>query len=72
MTYNFRYPSSEHFVDWFRNYYGPTVRAFAALEPEGQNALERDLRELLEERNTSGDETLVVPSEYLEAVAVRR
>ena len=55
MTYNFRYPSSEHFVDWFRNYYGPTVRAFAALEPEGQNALERDLRELLEERNTSGE-----------------
>ena len=63
MTYNFRYPSAEHFVDWFRNYYGPTVRAFAALEPEGQQALER---------NTSGEETLVVPSEYLEAVAVRR
>ncbi len=72
LTYNFRYPSAEHFVDWFRNYYGPTVRAFAALDPEGQDALERDLRELLEERNTSGDETLVVPSEYLEAVAVRR
>ncbi len=72
LMYNFRYPSAEHFVDWFRNYYGPTVRAFAALEPEGQDALERDLRELLEERNTSGDETLVVPSEYLEAVAVRR
>src|ERR671916_1711092 len=68
LTYNFRYPSAEHFVDWFRNYYGPTVRAFAALEPEGQDALERDLRGLLEERNTSGDETLVVPSDYLEAV----
>ena len=71
-TYNFRYPSAEHFVDWFRNYYGPTVRAFAALEPEGQDALARDLRELLEDRNTSGDETIVVPSDYLEAVAVRR
>ena len=71
-TYNFRYPSAEHFVDWFRNYYGPTVRAFAALDPDGQNALERDLRDLLDSRNTSGDETLVVPSDYLEAVAVRR
>ena len=70
-TYNFRYPSAEHFVDWFRNYYGPTVKAFAALEPEGQEALERDLRGLLEDRNTSGDGTLVVPSDYLEAVAVR-
>ena len=71
-TYNFRYPSAAHFVDWFRNYYGPTVRAFAALEPEGQDALARDLRELLEDRNTSGDETIVVPSDYLEVVAVRR
>jgi hypothetical protein len=71
-TYNFRYPSAEHFVDWFRNYYGPTVRAFAALEPEGRDALARDLRELLEDRNTSGDETIVVPSDYLEVVAVRR
>jgi ubiquinone/menaquinone biosynthesis C-methylase UbiE len=71
-TYNFRYPSPEHFVDWFRNYYGPTVRAFAALEPEGQDALARDLKELLEERNVSGDGTLVVPSDYLEMVAVKR
>ena len=71
-TYNFRYPSAEHFVDWFRNYYGPTVRAFAALDAGGQDALARDLRALLEERNVSGDGTLVVPSDYLEAVAVRR
>src|SRR3712207_6468123 len=71
-TYNFRYPSAEHFVDWFRNYYGPTVRAFAALDPDGQNALERDLKALIDERNTSSDGTMVVPSDYLEAVAVRR
>ncbi len=48
------------------------MRAFAALEPEEQYALARDLRELLEDRNTSGDEKIVVPSEYLEVVAVRR
>jgi ubiquinone/menaquinone biosynthesis C-methylase UbiE len=71
-TYAFRYPSAEYFVEYFRNYYGPTVRAFAALEPEGQEALARDLQELLESQNTSGDETLVVRSDYLEAVAVRR
>ena len=47
------------------------MRAFAALEPEGQEALARDLQKLLESRNTSGDETLVVPSDYLEVVAVK-
>jgi ubiquinone/menaquinone biosynthesis C-methylase UbiE len=71
-TYNFRYPSVDHYVGWFREYYGPTVRAFAALDPEGQEALAGDLKELFESRNTSGDATLVAPSDYLEAVAVRR
>jgi ubiquinone/menaquinone biosynthesis C-methylase UbiE len=70
--YNFRYPSADHYVGWFREYYGPTVRAFAALDAEGREALARDLKELCESRNASGDETLVVPSDYLEAVAVRR
>ena len=48
-----------------------TVRAFAALRPEGQEALARDLQELLESRNTPGDETLVVTSNYLKVVAVK-
>jgi hypothetical protein len=71
-TYNFRYPSAEHYVGWFREYYGPTVRAFAALGAEGQDALAADLMELCESRNVSGDGTLVAPSDDLEAVAVRR
>ena len=70
-TYVFRYPSAEYFVEFFRNYYGPTVRAFGALDPEGQDALAQDLRELLDSHDTSGDETLVVPSDYLEVVAVK-
>ena len=71
-TYNFRYPSVEHYVGWFREYYGPTVRAFAALDPEGQEALAADLRELCASRNVADDGTLVAPSDYLEVVAVRR
>ena len=47
------------------------MRAFAALRPEGQEALARDLQELFESRNTPGDETLVVTSDYLEVVAVK-
>lgn len=71
-TYVFRYPSAEYFVEYFRTYYGPTLKAFEALEPMGQEALARDLEELLESHNVSDDGTLVVPSEYLEAVAIRR
>jgi hypothetical protein len=41
--------------------------------PEGkQEALAKDLEELLENRNTSGDATIVVPSDYLKVVAVGR
>jgi ubiquinone/menaquinone biosynthesis C-methylase UbiE len=71
-SYILRYPSARHFVEYFRSYYGPTLKAFESLDREGQEALAKDLEELLEQWNTSGDATLVVPSDYLEVVAVRR
>jgi ubiquinone/menaquinone biosynthesis C-methylase UbiE len=71
-SYTWRYPSAKHFVEYFRSYYGPTLKAFESLDAEGQEALAKDLEELLEHWNASEDATLIVPSEYLEAVAVRR
>jgi ubiquinone/menaquinone biosynthesis C-methylase UbiE len=71
-SYMFRYPSAGHFVEYFRSYYGPTLKAFESLDADGQEALSEDLEQLLENWNTSGDATLVVPSDYLEVVAVRR
>jgi ubiquinone/menaquinone biosynthesis C-methylase UbiE len=71
-SYVFRYPSVEHFIESFRTYYGPVHKAFESLDAAGQDALARDLEKLLHDRNTSGDGTLVVPSDYLEVVAVRR
>ncbi len=68
----FRYPSAAYFVEYFRDYYGPTLKAFESLDEAGRDALARDLEELLDDWNTSGDETLVVPSDYLEVVAVKR
>jgi hypothetical protein len=47
------------------------LKAFEALDPDGQAALAKDLEELFERWNTSGDATFVVPSDYLEVVAVR-
>ncbi|MEO7910007.1 MAG: methyltransferase domain-containing protein [Roseiflexaceae bacterium] len=68
----FRYRSAEHWVEVFRSYYGPVLKAFAALDTAGQASLNRDLLELLERFNQGGSETLAVPSEYLEAIATRR
>jgi hypothetical protein len=47
-------------------------KAFESLDAKGQGALAHDLEELLERWNTSGDKTIVVPSDYLEVVATRR
>lgn len=68
----FRYRSPAHWLEVFRSYYGPTQRAFAALDERGHAALTRDLLGLLNRMNRSGDETLVLPAEYLEVVATRR
>jgi ubiquinone/menaquinone biosynthesis C-methylase UbiE len=71
-TFNFRYMSADHWIDFWRTYYGPTFKTFAALDKASQEALSHDLRELVARYNRSGDDTMVVPSEYLEVVAVRR
>jgi SAM-dependent methyltransferase len=67
----FRYRSPAHWLDVFKNWYGPVLKAFAALEPPARAALERDLMALLGRFNRSGDGTLVVPAEYLEIVITR-
>jgi ubiquinone/menaquinone biosynthesis C-methylase UbiE len=67
----FRYRSPEHWLHFFKTYYGPMLKAFGALEPAAQSALQRDLLALVREFNRSGDDSMVVPSEYLEVVIVR-
>ena len=58
-------------VDFFREFYGPTLRAFASLDADGQAALRRDLTTLWSEHNLATDGTTHVESEYLEVVATR-
>jgi len=70
-TYVFRYRAPEHFVDYFRTYYGPTHKAFASLDAEGQAELEQALLALLRESDRSGGSALAVPGEYLEAVVTK-
>jgi len=68
----FRYRSAEHWIDFFKAYYGPMLKAFAALEPAGQAALHDDIVKLIEQSNRAKDGTMVVPGEYLEIVIVKR
>lgn len=70
-NFNFRYLSSAHWIQVFRDFYGPTLKAFAALDAAHQSALERDITALLERFNTAGNQSLVVPGEYLEVVIVK-
>jgi SAM-dependent methyltransferase len=67
----FRYASAEHWIDFFRSYYGPVHRAFAALDDSGQRELHAALTALAGEWNRSGRGGLVVPAEYLEVVITR-
>jgi ubiquinone/menaquinone biosynthesis C-methylase UbiE len=67
----FRYESPRHWLDVFRSYYGPVHRAFAALAPDQQDLLERDILDLLARFNRGGSETLLVPGAYLEVVITR-
>jgi ubiquinone/menaquinone biosynthesis C-methylase UbiE len=70
--FNFRYRSAAHWIDVFRDFYGPTHKAFAALDAAGRHALEADLAALLDRSNVGGRKSLVVPSEYLEVVIVKQ
>lgn len=66
-AFAFRYASAAEFVDVFRRYYGPTFKAFAALEPSRQTQLADDIT-LLASRFNRHSSSFVVPGEYLEVV----
>jgi SAM-dependent methyltransferase len=68
--FNFRYTSAAHFVDVFRRFYGPTHKAFGALDADGQARLAADISALSSRFNRSKS-SLVVPAEYLEVVIER-
>jgi len=66
--FHFRYASPQHWLQVFRTHYGPTLKAFAALDDEEQALLAADITALLERLNRGGSHSLVVPGEYLEVV----
>jgi ubiquinone/menaquinone biosynthesis C-methylase UbiE len=70
--FTFRYRSPEHFLEVFRTYYGPMLKAFAALDEAARRDLNADLAGLFARANKADDGTMVAPSEYLEVVITKR
>lgn len=72
-TITFHFPfSPAATVEYFRTYYGPTLRAFATLSPDAQEALRSDLVQLWTQHNRSQNGVTQVDSTYLEVIAVRK
>ena len=71
-TFVFRYHSPEHFSAWFRDYYGPITRLSGTLSADDLARFADDLADVARQYNRADDGTVVAPSEYLEAVGVRR
>jgi ubiquinone/menaquinone biosynthesis C-methylase UbiE len=69
-TFTFRFRSAEEFVAFFRQWYGPTLKAFSALERQAQDALEQDLVALARRFDRLGGDAVAIPAAYTEAVAI--
>ena len=71
--YPFKYPFGvSEVVEFFRQFYGPTNRAFSTLDADGQAALRHDLEQLWSRYNQATDGTVYIESEYLDIQAIRR
>jgi ubiquinone/menaquinone biosynthesis C-methylase UbiE len=63
--------SADHYIEFFRTYFGPTQTAYERVGPEGEQALTDDLRSFLQAANTAGERAMVLEAEYLQVIATR-
>jgi ubiquinone/menaquinone biosynthesis C-methylase UbiE len=64
----FRYLDSKHWIRVFSTYFGPIMKVLEKLEDPARAAFLKELDEILNRFNKSGDGTLVVSADYLEVV----
>lgn len=70
--FTFRYRSAEHWFETFRDFYGPTLKAWEALDQAGRTSFQGQLVALAAGANRAGNGSLAIDSEYLQVVATRR
>ncbi|MCK9901990.1 SAM-dependent methyltransferase [Parafrankia colletiae] len=73
-TCTFRFASAEEFVAFFRRWYGPTFKAFEALDPAGRDQLAAELTDLARrwDRYGGSENAVALPSAYLQTVITLR
>jgi len=72
VVYRFDYPfGPAEVVEFFRQNYGPTTRAFASLNETDQAALRSELVDLWTSHNQADTARTIVDAEYLEVVGIR-
>jgi SAM-dependent methyltransferase len=71
-SFVFRYRSVQHYLEVLQAHLGPTRETFLALDPARRENLVAELVDLIGRFNRSDDETIVVPSDYLEVVVTKR
>ena len=67
----FRFRSADDYFGTFKAFYGPLVKAWAALDADGQESLRNQLVALADAANRKSNDALTIPSEYLEVVVTR-
>jgi len=70
-TFTFRFRSAEAFVTFFRDYYGPTLKAFEAVGDDGVDELFADLVALVRKYAGTSEGPVAIPARWLETVATR-
>jgi ubiquinone/menaquinone biosynthesis C-methylase UbiE len=71
-TLTWRFASAEELVAFFRRWYGPALKAFEGLDPEGRTALAADLAELARQWGRDDGGTIAIPATYLETILTLR
>ncbi|MCC6677076.1 MAG: methyltransferase domain-containing protein [Phycisphaerales bacterium] len=68
----FRFRSAEEYVEFFRTWFGPTIRAFAAMPPDRQQVLAREIADLARRFDRNGGAgPVAIVGDYLETVMIR-
>lgn len=70
-TYTFRFRSPAEYVEFFRQYYGPTLKAYATMDEAGQQRLTGDIEDVVRRYDRRGAGAIAVPAMYLETIAIR-
>ncbi len=66
-----RFRSPDHFLEFFRRYFGPTIAAFERVGADREEAFAAELKAVAEKYNRAGERAAAITADYLEVVAVR-